>query len=128
MRALLDTHTFIWWIAGVNRLSRRARQVIASEQNELYVSAATAWEITTKARLGKLPHGQELAADVAGAARGQGFELLEISFLHGQQAGRLGGPVHDPFDLMLIAQSQTEGLPLVSNEDRFDQYGISRIW
>lgn len=128
MRTLLDTHAFLWWLAGDKRLSKRARQVISLEVTETHLSAASAWEIITKARLGRLPKAQDLVADVAGAALGQGFQLLDITVLHAQRAGRLAGPITDPWDLMLIAQSQTEGLALISNEERFDQYGISRVW
>ena len=128
MRVLLDTHAFLWWLDGDRRLSRRARQVIERGESEVFVSAATAWEITTKTRLGKLPRAVDVAADVAGAAQAQGFSLLDISTLHAQRAGWLGGPLRDPWDLMLIGQAQAEGLPLVSNEAAFDAYGISRVW
>jgi PIN domain nuclease of toxin-antitoxin system len=128
MRGLLDTHAFLWWLDGDRRLSRRARQVIQSQTSRIWVSAVSAWEIVTKHRLGRLPGAADVAADVGGAAIQQGFELLSISVQHAQYAGRLSGPLKDPWDLMLIAQSQAEGIPLISNEERFDAYGISRVW
>jgi PIN domain nuclease of toxin-antitoxin system len=128
VRALLDTHAFLWWLDGDRRLSRRARQVIQNEASRIWVSAVSAWEIVTKHRLGRLPGAADVAADVGGAAIQQGFELLDISVLHAQHAGRLGGSLKDPWDLMLIAQSQIEGIPLISNEEGFDSYGISRVW
>jgi PIN domain nuclease of toxin-antitoxin system len=128
MRALLDTHAFLWWLDGDPRLSRRARQVIQSDTSRIWISAVSAWEIVTKHRLGRLPGAEDVAADVGGAAIQQGFELLDISVLHAQQAGQLGGRVKDPWDLMLIAQSQSEGIPLITNEESFDEYGISRVW
>ena len=128
MRDLLDTHAFVWWLEGDHRMSRRARQVVASETSQVWVSAVSVWELTTKDRLGRLRGAANVAADVSGAALGQGFDLLDISAQHAQLAGRLGGPVHDPWDLMLIAQSKIEGLALVTNEERFDQYGVSRVW
>lgn len=128
MRALLDTHAFVWWLEGSPRLSRRARSVLEREGNEIFVSAATAWEITTKARLGRLPFASEVAADVFGAIVGQGFHPLDITTVHAQRAGWLPGHHADPWDRMLIAQAQAEGLAVVSNETRFDEYGITRVW
>lgn len=128
MRALLDTHAFVWWLEGSPRLSRRARSVLEREGNEIFVSAATAWEITAKARLGRLPFASEVAADVFGAIVGQGFHPLDITTVHAQRAGWLPGHHADPWDRMLIAQAQAEGLAVVSDETRFDEYGITRVW
>lgn len=128
MRVLLDTHTLLWWLDGDRRLSRRARTAIGKETNTVLVSAASAWEITTKARLGKLPGAVDVAEDVAGCVAGQGFESLDITLHHGQRAGALGGSHRDPFDRMLIAQAQAEDLPIVSNDEVFDEYGVRRIW
>ncbi len=128
MRVLLDTHAFVWWLQGSSRLSRRARAVVASHGNEIFVSAATAWEITTKARLGRLPFALDVAADVLGAIVGQSFHPLDISTVHAQRAGGLPGHNADPWDRMLVAQAQAEGLAVVSNEALFEEYGISRVW
>ena len=128
MRVLLDTHAFVWWLEGSPRLSRRARSVLEREGNEIFVSAATAWELTTKARLGRLPFASEVAADVFGAIVGQGFHPLDITTVHAQRAGWLPGHHADPWDRMLIAQAQAEGLAVVSDETRFDEYGITRVW
>lgn len=128
MRGLLDTHAFVWWLEGSARLSRRARSVLGREGNQIYVSAATAWEITTKARKGRLPFAPDVAADVLGAILSQGFHPLDITALHAQRAGWLPAHHADPWDRMLIAQAQVEGLAVVSNESRFDEYGITRIW
>lgn len=92
------------------------------------VSAASAWEITTKARLGKLPGAVDVAANVLACIVGQGFTGLPISVEHAQRAGNLPGPHRDPFDRMLIAQSQTEDLPIVTNEAVFETYGVRRLW
>jgi PIN domain nuclease of toxin-antitoxin system len=128
MRLLLDTHTFLWWLDGDRRLPATARRQIADERNVILISAASAWEITTKARLGKLPGALDVAADVAAAAASQGFTALDITILHAQRAGRLPGDHRDPFDRMLVAQAQLEDLPIVSNETVFDGYGVNRIW
>ncbi len=128
MRLLLDTHALLWWLDGDRRLSRKARTAIGAEINSVIVSAASAWEITTKARLGKLPGAIDVAADVAGCVAGQGFSTLDITILHAQRAGRLPGDHRDPFDRMLIAQAQIEDLALVSDERVFDTYGVIRFW
>ena len=123
MRALLDTHALLWWIADSGRLSDIARRVIANETNEIYVSAASAWEISTKFRLGRLP-GSEVARCVAS----QGFEELPIGFADAERAGRLPGPHRDPFDRMLIAQALARDLAIVSTDAAFDRYGVNRVW
>jgi PIN domain nuclease of toxin-antitoxin system len=128
MRLLLDTHTLLWWLDGDRRLSRRAKAAIGDEDNRVLVSAASAWEITTKARLGKLPGAIDVAADVAGAVASQRFESLDLSILHAQKAGRLPGSHRDPFDRMLAAQSQLEDIPIVSNDAVFDTFGVGRVW
>lgn len=128
MQLLLDTHAFVWWLDGDRRLSPRARRRIADAKNEIFVSAVSVWEITTKARLGKLPGARDVAADVPGCIFSQGFSGLDISLAHAQRAGALAGVHRDPFDRLLIAQAQIEHLMLVSREELFDAYGIARLW
>ena len=128
MRVLLDTHTLLWWLDGDRRLSRRARATIAGAANAVLVSAASAWEIATKVRIGKLPGAVEVAADIGGCLTLQRFESLDITVLHAQRAGRLPGPRRDPFDRMLIAQAQLEDLPLVTDDAIFDEYRVTRLW
>ena len=128
MRVLVDTHALLWAVTGDRRLSKRAHSVLTSFANEVFVSAASAWEITTKHRLGKLPSAEGLVADFARIVERLGFRPLPISLAHAERAGNLPGPHRDPFDRMLVAQAQSENLPLVSNERIFDIYGIKRIW
>lgn len=128
MRLLLDTHALLWWLAGDEALSTAARSAIADEANTVHVSAASAWEITTKHRLGKLPGAQAIVHDLEAVIASQGFDGLSISLRHGQAAGALAGPHRDPFDRMLIAQAMLEDLVLVSNEQAFDVYGVRRLW
>jgi PIN domain nuclease of toxin-antitoxin system len=128
MRLLIDTHAFLWWLDGDRRLPPRLRRLIGDEANAVHVSAATAWEIATKARLGKLPGALDVAADVGGAVASQGFIAMAVTMPHAQRAGALPGPHRDPFDRMLIAQAQMEDLPLVSLEEVFDGYGVTRMW
>ena len=128
MNYLLDTHAFLWWLSGSRRLSGAARRAIEDDANHVVVSAASAWEITTKHRLGKLPGGEAVAGDVAGAIAGQGFEELGITVRDGERSGRLAGPHRDPFDRMLIAQALAHDLAVVSVDTVFDRYGVTRLW
>ena len=128
MRLLLDTHTFLWWLAGTEALPATARAAIADEDNDVFVSAASAWEITTKHRLGKWPGVAAIIDDLDAAIVNQSFIGLPISIRHGQVAGALPGPHRDPVDRMLIAQAMVDGLVLVSNEQIFDAYGVGRLW
>ena len=128
MRLLLDTHAFLWWLAGSERLSQSARSAIEDEENDVLVSAASAWEIATKYRLGKLPGAGRVAVDVAASIASQGFEELPITVRDAERAGRLPGPHRDPFDRMLIAQVLGRGLVLVSVDGVFDYYGVNRLW
>jgi PIN domain nuclease of toxin-antitoxin system len=128
LRALLDTHSLLWWLSDDPALSRTARKIIAETKNILLVSAASAWEIAIKVRLGKLPTAADLAADFSSQLEREGFQLLAISAEHGIRAGLLPGPHKDPFDRMLIAQAQAENIPIISNEASFDIYGVRRLW
>ncbi|MGH9583692.1 MAG: type II toxin-antitoxin system VapC family toxin [Bryobacteraceae bacterium] len=128
MQALLDTHALLWWLSDDSALTKPARKIIAETKNVVFVSAASAWEIATKVRLGKLPTAADLAADFAGHIDREGFQILAVSGEHAIRAGLLPGTHKDPFDRMLIAQAQTENMPIVSNEALFDTYGVRRVW
>jgi PIN domain nuclease of toxin-antitoxin system len=128
LRALLDTHALLWWFSDDPALTRAVRKVLADTKNTIVVSAASAWEIATKVRLGKLPTGASLAADFSGYVERERFQLLQITVEHALRAGLLPGSHRDPFDRMLIAQAQAESLPILSNEAIFDAYGVRRIW
>ena len=110
MRLLLDTHALVWWLEGSARLSVSARRAIADPSNEKLVSAASAWEITTKHRLGKLPGADEFAGEIPWAIADEGFEELPVTVDDGARAGALPGPHSDPFDRMLIAQALSRNL------------------
>ena len=128
MRLLLDTHAFLWWIEGNRRLPARVRRAIQDGGNRKFVSAASAWEITTKYRLGKLPEASELAPNVADAIADEGFDKLAVTVEDGARAGALPELHRDPFDRMLIAQALGGSLTLVSREALFDRYGVQRLW
>ncbi len=128
MRLLLDTHAFMWWLAGNRRLSSAARRAVDDSSNDVVVSAATAWEITTKHRVGKLQEAAAVARDVTASIASQGFEELAITVQDAERAGRLPGAHRDPFDRMLIAQALTHDLTVVSIDSVFDRYGVPRLW
>src|SRR2546425_11529410 len=104
-------------------MSRKARALVADNDNEVFLSAASVWEITTKARLGR-----PARADVPAAMASQGFAPLSITTAHAQRAGSLPGPPRDPFDRMLVAQADLEGLPIVSIDAVFEEYRVTRLW
>ena len=128
MRLLLDTHSFVWFIEGSPRLSSRARELIEADAAEVYVSAATGWEIATKHRLGKLPNVESLVMDFEGEVRRAGMTGLAITLRHAAMAGSLTGDHRDPFDRILSAQSLCDNLIFISNDEILDRFGISRIW
>ena len=130
MGRLLDTHALIWWFAGSGRLLEAARAAIEDPAHPKLVSAASAWEIATKHRLGRLPEAERagLVRDLPAAVRGAGFEALPITLSDAKRAGGLPEPSRDPFDRMLIAQALEHDLALVSIEEPFDAYGVTRIW
>lgn len=128
LRLLLDTHALIWWLAGDEALSRRAREAIADEVNEIAVSAASAMEIATKFRIGKLPGAALLAQSFGEIIAEQGFGELPISVHHAKLAGEMNIGHKDPFDRLLIAQAQVEDMVLVSNEALFDGFAVKRLW
>jgi PIN domain nuclease of toxin-antitoxin system len=125
---LLDTHALIWAAFDDPRLSARAREALESRDVAVFVSAASAWELTTKVRIGKLPIAVKFAVEFRSKVRDLGFQELAVTVEHGQRAGLLPGSHKDPFDRMLIAQAQAEDLPIVSNEQIFDEYHVRRLW
>lgn len=127
-RVLLDTHALLWWVLDAPRITPRADAVVRDGRTTVFVSAASAWEVATKVRLGKLPWAAGLSADFAAQLARERFAELPVTVAHGQRAGALPGSHKDPFDRMLIAQAQAENLAVVSNETLFDAFGITRIW
>ncbi len=120
-RYLLDTHVFLWWLSGDSSLGPRSREVISNGMNDVYVSAATTWEISIKKALGKLKSPDDMDAIV----EEERFLKLPISLYHGQIAGALPSYHRDPFDRMLIAQAQAEGLILVTSDKMFAKYEVN---
>src|SRR5579862_1815731 len=128
LRVLLDSHTLLWWILDHPALTPAAREVISGTDNTVIVSAASAWELAIKFRAGRLPEAGDLVSNFPTEIVQEGFQLLPISAEHGIRAGLLPGPHKDVFDRMLIAQSQAEDIPIISNEAIFGAYGVRRLW
>jgi len=122
-RILLDTHALIWWFDGDKKLGSNAIEHISNPENDIYISAATVWEMSIKQQMGKLVAPDDIESKIEQA----GFSALPISLFHGQQAGRLALHHKDPFDRMLIAQAQAEGLEILTKDEHFPAYGIRLI-
>ena len=120
MRLLLDSHVFLWWKAADPRLSSAMVRAIA-EAEEVYVSAATAWELGLKVSLGKLRLPESVEDGIAAA----GFAELPVHFRHTREAVVLPPHHHDPFDRMLVAQAMCEGLTLMTHDDKITRYGVA---
>jgi PIN domain nuclease of toxin-antitoxin system len=125
---LLDTHTLIWWMTSDRQLSKTAYSLIEQKSNLALVSAASAWEIATKVRLGRLPAAADLIQDFVMQLARERIEILDVTADHGIRAGSLPGPPKDPFDRMLIAQALAENIPILSNDRALDGYGANRVW
>lgn len=128
MRVLLDTHALMWWLLDDPHLPEVPRRVIGDAGTSVLVSSASAWEIATKHRLGKLPEAEEAATELPRLLFASRMEVLPITLDHALLAGGLPGPHRDPFDRMLIAQSRIERLPVVTRDPVFMAYGIETVW
>ena len=128
MRYLLDTHALLWWLFDDPRLSQRARATIAAPENEILVSAASAWEISTKYRIGKLPEAGDIVSQFPLYIQKARFTALDVSVEHALLAGSLPGPHRDPFDRMLIAQAKLQSVPVVTIDAVFGDYGVTVLW
>lgn len=128
MRVLLDTCALIWATLSPSALSQSARETISDEGNVILVSAASAWEIATKVRLGKLPGAEKLERDYLDVMEAAGYTLLDLDTASALRAGRLTAEHRDPFDRMLAAQALGQDIPVLSPDPQFDQFGVRRIW
>ncbi|MBX3590952.1 MAG: type II toxin-antitoxin system VapC family toxin [Burkholderiaceae bacterium] len=125
---LLDTHALLWWFTDDPRLSANARAAIADEHRPILVSAASAWEIATKHRLGKLEGIPEILSLYGELIVADGFTHLPVSWLHGLRAGSYAIDHRDPFDRMLAAQAEIERLVLVTRDPAFRKFGCPTLW
>ena len=128
MKVLLDTCALIWATLSPSSLSREARETIADEGNVILVSAASAWEIATKVRLGKLPGAEKLERDYLDVMQDAGYTLLDLDSASALRAGRLVAEHRDPFDRMIAAQALGQDIPTLSPDPQLDKFGVRRIW
>lgn len=128
MSFLLDTSAMLWSVAEKHKLNSRADRLLSSRTSVLYLSSATGWEIALKYALGKLPLPMEPAAFLPEVIRGMGIHTLDITMLHATEAGRLPKHHRDPFDRMLIAQANVEGLTLLTGDHIFEKYRVNHIF
>jgi PIN domain nuclease of toxin-antitoxin system len=128
VKVLLDTCTLIWATLSPSSLSHKAQEMIANEANVILVSAASAWEIATKVRLGRLPGAEKLERDYLEVIADAGYSQLAIDSDSALRAGRLVAGHGDPFDRMIAAQAIGQDIPVLSPDTQLDQFGTRRIW
>ncbi len=127
-RFLLDTHVLLWWFFNDPRLSARAVQVISNAGYTILVSSVSAWEISTKFRLGKLSGAEDIVNDLPGLLRKARMEVLPMGLNHALLAGSLVNDHRDPFDRMLAAQTIIEHMSLVTSDKAFAGFSLKTIW
>lgn len=127
MKAILDTHCWLWWLTNPEKLGKECFKVIEDSNNEIYISTATSWEIAIKYSTGKLSLPEEPEKFVLSRLERCGFSTLHIEHIHALRVSSL--PLHhrDPFDRILIAQSQVENIPVITVDNKFNHYDIQII-
>lgn len=128
VKILFDSHALVWYLTGDKRLSRKARVIADDVQSQVFVSAVCAWEIATKVNRGRWPEAAHIADSLQEITLAHAFTALPITIEHARVAGFLSARHRDPFDRMLAAQSQVEGVPLVTADPAFRAFGTSVIW
>jgi len=128
VRLLVDTHAVFWATMERAYLSRAAREAVESEENDVFVSVASAWEIAIKVGLGKWPEARDLLFDFERHMDDAGFDLLPITVAHARAAGLMGATHRDPFDRILAAQATIDGLVPVTADPKLATLGAACIW
>ena len=128
MRALLDAHAFIWWVLDMPRLSRECRRILSDGDNEVVVSVACAYEIAFKTEQGRLTLPEAPADYVRSRVAANGFTTMAIGLDHAARAGSLPRIHGDPFDRILVAQAQIEGIPILTANPAIGRYDVETIW
>lgn len=129
MRVLLDTHVFLWWITDDPRLSPKARQIIGTGTNDLFLSAASGWEIAIKAGLGRLQlQENKLERFMTDQLALNAIASLPVQMSHALHVYSLSPHHRDPFDRLLVAQAQLEDLPIITSDPLIEQYPVTIIW
>jgi PIN domain nuclease of toxin-antitoxin system len=128
MKYLLDTHAFLWFVSDDYRLSSKARSIINNSKNEIYFSAVSAWEMSIKSRLRRLTIKEELEPFIVKQLAENNFSTLSISIFHSIYTSKLPEIHKDPFDRMLIAQSNVEKMFLISKDKDIKRYKVPIVW
>jgi len=128
VRLLVDSHALVWWYLDDRRLSQSAQAALLDRGNQILVSPVNAWEIATKYRLGKLPEAIPLIAGFSALLDADGFQRLQVSEAHALRAGSYRHPHGDPFDRLLAAQCEIEGLTLVTRDPVFAAFNCPTLW
>lgn len=128
MKLLLDTHVFLWWNEANPKLSRHVHQLLSDPKNDLYLSVASAWEMTLKVQSGKLGLPAATAVYIPARINHYGIEPIPVTLAHVLAASALPTYHRDPFDRMLVAQGQVEGLPIVTHDSQIRKYAVETIW
>jgi len=128
MKALLDTHTFLWWITDDPQLSPRVREIISSGENELFLSSASGWEMAIKVRLGRLQLPDGLERFIPEQMALNAIRSLPVQMSHALHVQELPAHHRDPFDHLLIAQAQLENLPILTADPQVARYPVKTIW
>jgi len=128
MMFLLDTHTLLWWIADSPELSSKARELMRNPENELYLSAASGWEIAIKVRLGMLHLPDRPDRFIPDQLARNAIETLPVQMSHALHVGRLPSIHRDPFDRVIVAQSMLEKMPVVTRDPNIGKYKVKVVW
>lgn len=128
MRALLDTHAFLWWITNDPRLSRKVHEIISDSENELFLSVSSGWEMAIKVGLGRLQLPPNLEHFILEQMALNAIESLPVQMSHALHVYKLPAHHRDPFDRMLIAQAQLENLPILTVDPQIARYSVKVIW
>ena len=128
MKLLLDTHAVFWWLIEESQLSRKAHAALSTKGNEVYVSFASAWEMAIKVGTGNWPEASGLIENCESEVAATSFRLLPITVAHARTARLMLSPHRDPFDRLLAAQAQIEGLTLVTADPKVRMLGAPCLW
>jgi PIN domain nuclease of toxin-antitoxin system len=125
---LLDTHVLLWWLIDDARLPKKIRNIIADADNELYFSAAGCWEIAIKAQLGKISLPGRPDRFLSDQLAANGIKSLPVQSSHALHVFNLPAHHRDPFDRMIVSQSQLEDMPIITSDALISLYEVKRIW
>jgi len=128
MKLLIDTHCWLWWLSAPDKINRRAQRLVANRDHEVFLSAASCWEMAIKVALGKLRIEEPLHLFVPSRLAAQGMQQLAVTHAHALRVALLPHHHRDPFDRMLVAQAQLEGLTILTADRQLEPYDVDTVW